>query len=180
MPDVTFTDAAREAFASSPANSVSIETLEIRHPSLVDDNGNPWAARVVRAHKELSATLELDAPMNGGEEVLFTPISFNLELPGVDGRPADEITMTIDNVGEELMDVIETASTSQHKTEVTYRTFLSNDLSTPEQVPPATYTLGKASVGSSKITAMARISDLGRKPFPSELYSPERFPGLLR
>lgn len=180
MPNVTFSQAAFEAYASAPADIVSIETLEIRHPSFVDDNGNPAAARFVRAHKELNAYLEADAPLNGGEEVLFSPTAFNLELPGVDGKPADEITVTIDNVNRELMEVLEAAATSQDKAEITYRSYLSDDLLGPEQVPPPTYTLSSANATLLMLTGTARISDLGRRPFPNGTYNPEDFPMLVR
>ena len=48
MTDTTLSQALKEAYASAPSEVILLHTLELRHPSFVDDNGNPTAIRVVR------------------------------------------------------------------------------------------------------------------------------------
>lgn len=178
MPDPSFSPAAREAFASAPANLVVHHTLELRHPSFKDDNGNPTAARLVRAHKNIKAVLEPDAPLNANEEVEFIAIAFDLELPGVDGKPANEISITIDNVDQVLMEGLQAASASTSLIEVTYRPYLSNDLSCPAQLPPPTFTITQVSATMLQIRATAKMLDLGQVPYPGRTYNPEDYIGL--
>ena len=41
MTDNTLSEALKEAYASAPSNVILLHTLELRHPSFVDENGNP-------------------------------------------------------------------------------------------------------------------------------------------
>ena len=40
MPDTTLSEALKEAYASAPSDVVLLHTLELRHPSFVDEQGN--------------------------------------------------------------------------------------------------------------------------------------------
>ena len=84
MPDPALEQAIREAYASAPADTVILHTLELRHPAFADDDGRPTAIRVVRDHVDLTARLEAGAPLDAGEAVRFVALAFELELPPVD------------------------------------------------------------------------------------------------
>ncbi len=58
MPDPSLSQAIKEAYAAAPSGVVILHTLELRHPSFVDDDGNTTAIRVVRDHADLTARLE--------------------------------------------------------------------------------------------------------------------------
>ena len=104
MPDPTLDDAIREAYASAPADEVILDTLELRHPTFFDEEGQPTAIRVVRDHKDLVARLEDDAPMNAGEAVTFRRCAFELRLAPIETVAVPEMELAIDNVSTELME----------------------------------------------------------------------------
>ena len=180
MPDLALSEAIREAYASAPSDTVILHTLELRHPSFLDDDGQPTAIRVVRDHVDLLARLEADAPVDGGMIVRFVAMGFELELPPVDTAPVPEIAVTLDNVSRELVRHLDAAATSQDKIEVTYRPYLSTDLEGPQMDPPITLILTEVEADVFRITGRARMLDIGNKAFPAETYTAKRFPGLTR
>ncbi len=180
MPDPTLNAAIAEAYASAPSDIVILHTLELRHPAFRDDEGQPIAVRLVRDHQDLSAKLEDTAPLNPDEYVTFIAMGFDLELPPVDTSPVPEITVTIDNVSRELIKHLDAAVESAEKIEITYRPYLSNDLSGPQMDPPITLILSEVEADVSRVVGRARMLDIGNKSFPSETYTATRFPGLTR
>ncbi len=120
MPDPVLEQALREAYASAPADTVILHTIELRHPAFDDDDGRPTAIRVVRDHVDLTARLEATAPLDAGETVWFVALAFDLELPPVDSAPMPEISVTLDNVGREIVRHLDAAATSRARIEVTY------------------------------------------------------------
>ena len=133
-----------------------LHTLEFRHPLFLDDEGKQVAIRLVRDHKDLVATLEESAPLNAGEQVTFTAMSFDLALPTVDTAPVPEITITIDNVSGKLVPYLDKAIDSGQKIEVTYRPYLSDDTSYPHMVPPITLTLSDVEADVMRITGQSK------------------------
>ena len=180
MTNATLTEAIKEAYASAPSVGVLLDTLEIRHSAFIDDDGNAIAIRVVKDHKNLEAFLEQDAPLNGGEEVTFIAYSFTIDLPHVDDKASPRAVITIDNVSREIIENIERAVESQEVIKVTYRPYLTNDLSTPQHNPPLHLVLSEIEANVNKITAKASFGDLANKAFPNDTYTPSRFPGLGR
>ena len=179
MPDPALEQAIREAYASAPADTVILHTLELRHPAF-DDDGRPTAVRVVRDHADLTARLEADAPLDAGETVRFVALAFDLELPPVDSAPVPEIAVTLDNVSREIVRHLDAAATSLERIEVTYRPYLSTDLEGPQMDPPITLTLTEVEVDVFRAAGRARMLDIGNKAFPAETYTAKRFPGLTR
>jgi hypothetical protein len=180
MPDPSLSAAIREAYAAAPADMVILHTLELRHPSFLDDQGQPTAIRVVRDHTDLMARLEVGAPVDGGSIVRFVAMGFELELPPVDTAPVPEIAVTLDNVSREIVRHLDAASTSQDKIKLTYRPYLSTDLEGPQMDPPITLILTEVEADVFRITGRARMLDIGNKAFPAENYTAKRFPGLTR
>ena len=126
-----YSQALKEAYASAPVDQVILDTLEIRHPAFVDDQGNPAAARIVRGYENIFATLEADAPMNPGQQVEFIAVPFDFTLPGFEEGRVPELSITLDNVGRELQGWLEAAASSPQVMEATYRPYLVSDLSGP-------------------------------------------------
>ena len=208
MPDPALEQAIREAYASAPADTVILHTLELRHPAFADDDGRPTAVRVVGnfADEEswlrlagaevrtvldampaegrdlvgLVARLEADAPKDAGRMVPFIALAFDLELPPVDTAPVPEISVTLDNVSREIVRHLDAAATSLERIEVTYRPYLSTDLEGPQMDPPITLTLTEVEVDVFRATGRARMLDIGNRAFPAETYTAKRFPGLTR
>ena len=94
--------------------------------------------------------------------------------------PVPDITVTIDNVSRELIKHLDAAVESAEKIEITYRPYLSNDLSGPQMDPPITLILSEVEADVSRVVGRARMLDIGNKSFPSETYTATRFPGLTR
>lgn len=175
-----YKQALREAYASAPTDVVIIHTLEFKHPSFIDDSGQPTALRVVRDYVELNAYLEATASVNGGELVTFTPYAFDFQLPEVSGSAAPEISITIDNVSRLIEENLERAVLSPYPVEVTYRPYLSTDLSGPQMNPPLTMIIKSVETNDLSVTARAGFPDLANKKFPAYDYTPTVFPGLIR
>ena len=180
MPNTLLSEALREAYASAPSDVVILHTLELRHPSFVDDDKQPIAIRVVRDNQDLTARLEAGAPLNAGAMVTFIAMGFDLELPPIDTAPVPEISITLDNASREIVKHLDAASDSQSKIEVTYRPYLSDDLEGPQMEPPFTLVLTEVSADTSRVTGRARMLDVGNKAFPAETYNSLRFSGLTR
>ena len=180
MTNEVLTEAIKEAYASAPSDVILLHTLELRHPNFVDEDGNKSAIRVVRDHQNLTATLEATAPLNAGEEVTFINYPFNFTLPSVDDKVNPEVKVTIDNVDRSIIRNIDLAAESSAVINLTYRPYLSNDLTGPQYDPPLHLILTNITADVFKITGTARFGDLANLKFPKEVYEPSRFPGLVR
>jgi hypothetical protein len=88
--------------------------------------------------------------------------------------------ISIDNVDREMVLNIKRAVTSRDVIKVTYRPYLSTDLTSPHYDPPLHLTLRDIVADVFKVTGKARFSDLANISFPNELYTATRFPGLVR
>lgn len=180
MTDSTLSEALKEAYASAPSDVILLHTLELRHPSFVNEDGRPTAIRVVRDNVNHICTLEDSAPFDAGKEVEFIAMGFDLELPPVEAIPVPEITLTLDNVSTEIIQYLDRAIETQDMIEMTYRPYLSNDLSCPQMNPPITLVITEITADISKISATARMMDIGNKSFPAENYTVKKYPGLSR
>jgi len=177
---VTIEDALKEAYASAPSNIVILHTLEFRHPNFVDELNQPTSIRVVLDNVDHDCKLESSAPLNPNGIVTFTRFSFDFTLPEVQSSATPEIIISMDNVSREIEDNLALAVASPYKVEVTYRPYLSTDLTSPQMDPPLTLTLTHVEADDFKVTARASYGDAANKAFPSELYNSTRFPGLIR
>ena len=176
----TLSEALEEAYASNPSDVVILDTLELIHPDFKDENGKQTAVRVVRDNINLRAVLEENAPLDGGQEVEFIALGFDLEFPPVNTTPVPEITVTLDNVGREIIKYLDMASSSQDMIKMIYRPYLSTDLTAPQMIPPLTLVLSDVQANITKITAKARMMDIGNRSFPNENYTSKHFAGLTR
>lgn len=174
MVDTSLSQAIKEAYAAAPADVVTLHTLEFRHAAF------SAPIRVVRDHEDHTCTLEAGAPVDGGLAVRFVAFAFDLTPPEVTDGAAPELVITIDNVSMEIEDNIRAALQTTDKVEVTYRPYLSTDLSAPQMNPPLTLTLTQISADNYTVTARARLGDYVNRKFPSEEYTAVRFPGLVR
>lgn len=172
MTDTTLSTALKEAYAAAPAGVVIYHTLELRHPAFTAP------IRVVRDYVDLTATLEATAPANPSTSVTFTRFAFDFTKPEVSSAGVPQITITMDNVDRAIVANIEAALTTTDLVQVTYREYLSTDLSAPQNNPPLNMTIMSVSADVFKVTAVAGFPDLMNRRFPSQEYSAEIFPGL--
>lgn len=172
MPDSTLSDAIKEAYAT--AGDVPIyPTLEFRHPAF------STPIRVVRDRNDLTAKLESDAPVNAGEYVTFLGYAFDFLKPEVSTTGVPQMTITIDNVSRLITAAIEESLASAEVVKVTYREYLANDLTGPQNDPPITADVISITADVFKITAVVGFPTLTNRRFPTLEYDADTFPGLV-
>lgn len=172
MTDSTLTAALKEAYASAHANVVVYSTLEFRHPAFTTP------IRVVRDVENLTATLEASAPANPSTAVEFQRFAFDFAKPEMSANGVPQISIEIDNVDQQIVASIELALTTNDLIKVTYREFLSTDLSAPQNNPPLHLTVMSISATPLKVTCVAGYPDLVNRKFPTLAYEADVFRGL--
>lgn len=167
MPDTTLSQALKEAYASAPSDVIVYHTLEINHPAFSQP------IYVVRDFTDLNANLETGAP------VTFLRFAFDLVKPEVSATGVPQLTLEIDNVSREILANIQLAMMTTELITITYREYISTDLTGPQNDPPMTMVLTSISADVFRIRATASFGDLNNKRFPNEEYTADRFPGLV-
>ncbi len=179
-PITPFSDDLREYMFSAPTDVLAPDTIEIRHPAFVDDNDNPVAVRFVNDPSgDLVATLEDDAPMNAGEQVTFCRGQFQFILPESTDQGLPTCDIQVENVSGVLTPWLFKAVAFPAPIEITYRQFLTDDLSQPQFILSG-LTAQKVSAGLLRVTCTAGFEDFLNKPFPATIYNTWDFPGLAR
>ena len=173
MPDPVLSQALQEAYAAAPSNVVVYHTLELRHAAFTQP------IRVVRDNQDLSATLEASAPVDAGIEVSFVGFAFDFDKPevGTDGVP--QLVIELDNVSREILANVELAMTTPDLIKATYREYISTDLSGPQNDPPMHMTIRDITADVFRVRAKAGFGDFENKLWPREVYTADRFPGLI-
>lgn len=177
---MSWEQAMKEAYASSPVDEVPLDTLELRHSEFVDEFGEPTAIRVVQGYEDQTLGLEADAPLNGGQMVKFTACRFSLVLPRMEENAIPEIQITISNVSREITKHLEAAIAVLEPIALTYRPYLSTVPEAPQMDPPIHLTLKKVKVDIFQVTGTASLEDVHNWPFPFRKYMPYEWPGLKR
>jgi hypothetical protein len=179
VPDPSVEAALKEAYASAPSEDVIVHTLEVRHPLFVDEDGNPDSIWVTTNESPITATIEEDAPVRGGEAVDFVSFPFTFSLAPIENTAVKEIQITIDNVDRRIVENLDLAVADTTKIQVCYRPFLASDLTGPQMDPPPTFTLSSVTVTALTVTARARISIDLNGAFPRRIYTAAEFPALI-
>lgn len=177
---MSYEEALAEAYAAAPVDEVALHTLEIRHPTFKDENGQPVAIRIVGGNDKFSLRLENDAPLDGGEYVDWEPMAFELELSGFEEGKIPYIQLAIQGVTREITRYLEVAIATLDPIAITYRPYLASDPSGPQMDPPMHMTLSKVRADVFQVTGRATLEDVHNWPFPNRKYTPDAFPGLAR
>ena len=178
---MSYTEAIQEAYASAPADAVTLDTIELYHPAFIDELGRPAAIRVVLAEEDWLLKLEDGAVLGGGTYVPFLACQFSVTLPEfTEDGSTPSIQLGIANVSREITRHLEQAKQSLIPIKVTYRPYLSSDPSGPQMVPPIVMEMSEVDVDIFQATGTATIEDIHGRPFPFEKFNTERFPGLRR
>lgn len=188
MPDVTLSEALREAYASAPASTPLIHTLSITYDGLEVD-GVPGEIYVYQGFSGDTETaegvplksfrLEAGARYRGGEVVTFIAFPFDVQLPNVAAQSVVKGRLVIDGVGREISDHLREAATLGVPIEITYRAYLGGlELEGPQNDPPISFSLQNARATSDSVSGEIAVTNLALKRFPRELYRTTRFPGL--
>lgn len=164
--NTTLTEAIKEAYASAPSAVVYLETLQLSHPLVGTD------IFLVNDRVGHTMTLETAVPK------VFRACAFRMALPASGDGGIQELSLAIDNVGREISDFINTVRDSLSPVSVTYRPYLSTDLTTPQMDPPLVLNLTDIVVTAVEVTGRATFADIINRKFPTDFYTRSRFPGL--
>jgi len=160
-------DAIKEAFASAPSSKHILDTLEISQV------GVQSTVYIVKSRLGITAYVEEDSDPH-----YFEPVGFQFRLPPGNEEGFRSLDISIDNVSQRVLSFIETARTTAVPVLVTYRPYMSDDLSAPQMSPPLVLVLKDIQITPFQVVGRATFMDLVNKPFPSKLYTREQFPSL--
>lgn len=177
-----WSQAVAEAYASAPADVTIIDTLELRHPALVDAEENPDPIRVVRDLRAWDFKLEAGAPLNGGETVTFRKALFDMDLPeSTEAAPSARLSM--DAVDRDAIAALERIMVIRAPIEVTYRAYVAPAEGDPAPEPGWVIDglkLRTAEADLRRMSGQLTFDLLGNRAFPSRIYTRREFPGLFR
>lgn len=167
-------DDLREYYFSGPNGAPEfLDTVEIRHPAFTTP------VRLVNDFQDLIATLETDAPVNGGATVTFTGVPFEVTLPESAQAGLPTFTLAVSNVARETMPYMQQALAIAAPIELSFRQFLVADTSAPELVMHG-LTVKSATAGILRVQLQAGFEDLLNRPWPFTVYTTARYPTLAR
>ena len=170
---VSYSEAYAEAMATAGVDDLVLYLLEIRHADLAAP------IRLVINDENVTARLEDDAPEDGGTWVAHTAIAFGLQLPEEsDTNAAPAAQFWIDGVSSLVAGELEVAAESLDPVELTVRTYMANDLTTPAVLPPLSLELTGIQINETRVTASAAYADFGNTRFPSKTFTAAEYPGL--
>lgn len=172
--------AIAEAYASAPADTIVLHTLEINHKSFLTP------ARVVRwpvtdnEPETFRCLLEDTAPYDPGRVVEFVGVPFEITLPAHSTEEAGQFNIRIDNVGDILDEQLEAAAIAGGQITAIYRQYIKGTESTDG---PATIWEG-IKINSPRMEGQTLVADGAVLDWMQrgygELYTPEGYPGLVR
>lgn len=171
-------DDLREYYFSAEAGVKPLDTIELRHPAfLAEDGVTPDAVRIVNDIVDLVATLEADAPMNPGGLVTFKRGLFQPTPPKLSQTGLPTFGLAADNIAALLMPHLIAAANSADPIELTYRQYRSDKLDAPAIVNSG-LTFRKARAGVQRVTGDAGYEDFLNMPHPAFIYTLAEYPGL--
>ena len=151
-------------YASAPTDQVIIHTLEIKHPSID-------TIRICADYADHEVTLE-DASV-----VTFEQSGFDIELPNKDTSGNQVLTFAVSNVDGVAQAALDTALEAGGQITITYRAYLSSDLTTPAQ-PPTVMTLIGATFQAGTVQLKASYFDLLNTAWPRMRYTSDFSPAI--
>ena len=159
-------EALKEVYTLTPSGIRILDTLQISHSDLAE------TLYLVKDRQDHILTTE------DGQTFTFVPTPFRF-LPPANGKDGfQNISISIDNVGQELNAFINrTGEISREPIEVTYRIFHSDDSSQPQNKPLVLY-LTDLKIDAFEVTGQASFTNIINQPYPNEYYDRNRFAGL--
>lgn len=171
MTSPLMTPDLKRIYASAPSERRYVETLELWHPLFPQ---RYFITNDVQAWQFLLSS-------SAGSPTPFIPVPFFVRMPTADGKGQQDLQVQIDNIGREAMDAIEAASANPTINITTVlRIYLDIANTAPQIEPPLTLALQSVTIDAGAIVGTATRADVLNRPFPTELYRVDLFPGLNR
>ena len=171
-------EAIKEAYASVPEETV-LDCIELRHSTF--DTPIRVVAAVPPGEDDstgITLTHESDAPVDASTAVLYLAMPFGITHPNHEEGRIPQLKLWIDNASGQLDAPLELAVLERESIQITYRQYLASDLTTT-QYRITGLELRDVEVGDVRATGALAMADYNDRLFPSRLYYPEDFPGLV-
>lgn len=170
---MTISDTLKMIYASAPPDGAPgsryVETLSLHHPGFsrdhyITNDQQPW-----------------DFQLEDGTPQTFAYVPFLVTMPRSDGQGRQDLNVTIGNIGRVIMEELELAVEQPYAPlECVYRVYLNIPDSQPQNDPVLSLTIVTIAANVSTITATAGRADILNRPFPTDVYRIDTFPGLDR
>lgn len=166
-------------YASAPASEIPIHTLEIKNEQAYK-NGEPDA--VIRLADGFYFVRDdgeegVDLGLEDGSTAFFRSSAFGVSLPGKSVKGKQNLQFQIDNVTGEARHFIDKAMEAGSKVKITYRVYLSSNLSAPAK-PPLELTCVSEKDNIQTVAVVASFHDLVNRAWPKRRYTPAVARGL--
>ena len=174
------TEAWEEAQAAVPANIVELACIELIHPSFLDANGQQTSIRAVNDTQDQIFLLEASAPLNPSTSVTFTAIPFQVPWPEIQEGQVPELSIKVDNIGQELAPYLDAAVRVSAPITLIFRVYLydqNTELST-QGIDPITFQLRQVTISESYVEGKASPADLANLQFLRVIYDVLHYPAL--
>lgn len=141
------------------------------------ETGEVWLILLTIAHQDLATPIYL---VNNTEPVSsrgneYQPLGFDIVMPELNGQTLPQVTLTIDNVGRDLIELMRTITVPPV---ITVEVVLANN---PDQVETSLTDFRLTDIKYTRIaiTGTLAVEDILREPVPSGRFTPSQFPGLF-
>lgn len=183
----TISDAVLEAYASAPADSYVLHTIELIHPAFVDESAQPDSIRIVLDTPDISLQLENDHPLWPAGTKLFTNLGMTFSEPSQEDGRFGEMQFALDNIPQLYRKWVDGLTAFRAKSELIYREWLcTRDEGTGAITPlgqPDRITTGLSARGLrvtlGRIEGVATFQDPLGETFPTTVFDKESSPGLF-
>lgn len=166
---MTISQALKEIYASAPATQRYVETLAFSH--------SLFAQTYYMTNDNQAWTYLLET----GATATFAVVPFKIILPNNDGKGAQDMKLTVANIGRELIDPLEAAiANPAEPVRCVYRVYLDQASTAPQNTPPLTLIITGVQVTRDAVSATATRADVLSRAFPYNFYKTDQFPGLRR
>lgn len=158
---------ARNAMFAQQTSEVFIVLLTISHPSFDDD------IRVSSDPFELLPIANVRGVVSRSKEYVFIP--FDIILPQQDDTNVARATLSVDNIGREIVSAVRTADSAVN---VKIEVVLASDVDTPE-ISLDGFQLSSVSYDAFTVSGELSMEYYDLEPFPSLRFTPPDFPGIF-
>jgi hypothetical protein len=115
-----------------------------------------------------------------GATVKFETVPFKIVLPANDHGGNQDLSLTLANIGRDLVDPLELAiQKANEPVKCSYRVYI-DQANTMPQNTPLVLLISAIQVTQDTVSATATRADVLNKRFPNKLYRYDDFPGLRR
>lgn len=159
--------AARTGVYAQETSDVFIVLLTISHPSWADD------VRVSSDPTQLLPVAGVRGTISGGEEYIHLP--FQITLPAQDDTGVAKSTISIDNIGRDMMEKVREATSA---IDVSFKIVLASQPDTVE-MSVTDFKLNRVSYDAFKISGEISVEYFDLEPFPVQRFTPSKFQGVF-